>query len=98
MGLVGPAMQITLFEIGFQCCYPDLRVSHPAFLRPPLASGCLKPASFNMMMACIVNAERTIGRVATRRPTLDHNMVYVAGRNLELHPSYCHELGGCAKV
>jgi hypothetical protein len=29
-----------------------------------------------------------IGRTATRRPTLDHNIVYVAGENLKLRPGH----------
>ena len=58
----------------------------------------VKPAHFNVMQACIEDAERTIRHAATRRPALDHDMVYVAGKNLELHPCYGHELGGCEKV
>jgi hypothetical protein len=57
----------------------------------------VKPARFNVMPACDEDAERTIGRDVTRRPTLDHNMVHVAGKNLKLHPFYSHEFG-CAQV
>jgi hypothetical protein len=53
----------------------------------------LKPAHFKVMQACIEDAEHANGRATTRRPTLDHNMVYVAGKNLKLHPFYSYELG-----
>jgi len=42
----------------------------------------LKKAHLNSMQACDGDAERTIRRAGTRRPTLDHNMVYVAGESL----------------
>jgi hypothetical protein len=37
------------------------------------------------MPASDEDAEHIIGRAATRRPILDHNMVYLAGENLKLH-------------
>ena len=37
--------------------------------------------------------DRTNGCIETRRPTIDHNMVYVPGKNLKLRPFYRHELG-----
>jgi hypothetical protein len=39
------------------------------------------------------DAEHTIGRTVTRRPTVNHNMVYVACENLKLRPFYRHETG-----
>jgi hypothetical protein len=42
----------------------------------------------NLMPASDEDAERTIGRAATRRPSLHHNMVYVVGKNLKLLPAY----------
>ena len=38
------------------------------------------------MPASDEDPEHTNGRAATRRPTLDHNMVYVPGKNLKLRP------------
>ncbi len=35
--------------------------------------------------------ERTIGCIETRRPTIDHNMVYVPGKNLKFTPYYTHK-------
>jgi hypothetical protein len=46
------------------------------------------------MPASDEDAERTIGRAATRRPTMDHNMVYVPGDNLKLQPVYAYEMVG----
>jgi|LauGreDrversion2_3_1035106.scaffolds.fasta_scaffold652021_1 hypothetical protein len=46
------------------------------------------------MPACDEDAERTIARAETSRPTLDHKMVYVAGKNLKQCAFYRHELGG----
>jgi hypothetical protein len=45
------------------------------------------------------DAEHTTGRAVTHRPTLDHNMVYTAGKNLILHPVCNHEIGAkrCTK-
>jgi hypothetical protein len=45
------------------------------------------------MPACDEDAEHTIGRAATRRPTLDHNMVCVVGEILKSRPFYAHEIG-----
>jgi hypothetical protein len=53
----------------------------------------VKPAHLNVMPACDEDAKRTIRHAMNRRPTLDHNMVYVQGKNLKLHPFYRHELG-----
>ena len=46
----------------------------------------VKPAHLNSMPALDEDPEHTNGRPATRRPTLDHNMVYVPGKNLKLRP------------
>ena len=43
------------------------------------------------MPASDEDAEHTIGRTVTRRPTVNHNMVYVACENLKLRPFYRHE-------
>jgi hypothetical protein len=45
------------------------------------------------MPASDEDAEHTIGRAAAHRPTLDHNIIYVAGENLKLRPFYAHEIG-----
>ena len=45
----------------------------------------VKSAHLNLMPASDEDAERSIGRAATCRPTLDHNLVFVPGKNLELH-------------
>ena len=61
----------------------------------------VKPAHLNSMPASDEDPEHTNGRAVTRRPTLDHNMVYVAGKYLELHPFHCHRyvnLSGIRKV
>jgi len=42
------------------------------------------------MQACDEDAEHTIGRTETSRPTMDHNMVYVAGEILKSCPVYAH--------
>ncbi len=52
-----------------------------------------KPAHLNLMPACDEDAEHTFGCAATRRPTLDHKMAYVAGEILQLLPFYAHEIG-----
>jgi len=59
----------------------------------------VKPAHLNSMSASDEDPEHTNGRPATRRPTLDHNMVYVPGKNLKLRPFYAHKKGakGCKK-
>ena len=44
----------------------------------------VKHAHFNVMPACDEDAERTIARAATRRPTLDHNTIHVAVKHLKL--------------
>ena len=38
----------------------------------------VKTAQMNLMPSCDEHAEHTIGRAATWRQTLDHNMTYVA--------------------
>ena len=53
----------------------------------------VKPAHLNSMPASDEDPEHTNGRPATRRPTLDHNMVYVPGKNLKLRPFYAHQKG-----
>jgi hypothetical protein len=53
----------------------------------------VKPAHLSLMPASAEDAEHTIARAETSRPTLDQNMVYVAGKNLKLRPFYRHELG-----
>ena len=53
----------------------------------------VKPAHLNSMSASDEDPEHTNGRPATRRPTLDHNMVYVPGKNLKLRPIYAHKKG-----
>ena len=40
------------------------------------------------MPASDEDAEHTIRRAMNRRPTLDHNMVYVPGKNLKLRLFY----------
>jgi hypothetical protein len=47
----------------------------------------VKPAhlNLNLMPASDKDAGHTIGCAATRRPTMDHNMVYVVGEKLKLH-------------
>ena len=45
------------------------------------------------MAASDEDAVYTNGRPATRGPTLDHNMVYVPGKNLKLRPFYAHQKG-----
>ena len=45
------------------------------------------------MRASDEDTEHTIGRKVTRRPTVNHNMVYVACENLKLRPFYRHETG-----
>ena len=45
-------------------------------------------AHLNSMLASDEDPEHTNGRATTRRPTLDHNMVYVPGKNLKLRPFY----------
>jgi hypothetical protein len=37
------------------------------------------------------DAEHSMGRTVTRRPTVYHNRVYVACENLGLRPFYRHE-------
>ena len=44
----------------------------------------VKPALLNSMPASDEDAERTIRRAMNRRPTLDHNMVNVAGKHSHL--------------
>jgi hypothetical protein len=39
------------------------------------------------------DTQNTIGRVASHRPTMDHNMLYISGENLKLRPFYAHEIG-----
>jgi hypothetical protein len=53
------------------------------------------------MPSCDEDAEHTIGRAATFRKTLDHNMLYVSGENLKLRPFHttpppppCHTYQG----
>ena len=61
----------------------------------------VKPAHLNSTPASDEDPEHTNGHAVTRRPTLDHNMVYVAGKYLELHPFHCHRyvnLSGIRKV
>ena len=53
----------------------------------------VKPAHLNSMPASDEDPEHTNGRPATRRPTLDHNMVYVPGKNLKLRLFYAHKKG-----
>ncbi len=53
----------------------------------------VKPAHLNSMPASDEDPENTNGRPATRRPTLDHNMVYVPGKNLKLRLFYVHKKG-----
>jgi len=45
------------------------------------------------MPASDEDAEHTIRRAMNRRPTLDHNMVYVPGKNLKLRLFYAHKKG-----
>jgi hypothetical protein len=45
----------------------------------------VKPAHLNSMQASDEDSEHTIGRTATRRPSLDHNMVYETGEKLKLY-------------
>jgi hypothetical protein len=45
------------------------------------------------MRASDEDTEHTIGRKVTRRPTVNHNMVYVECENLKLRPFYRHETG-----
>jgi hypothetical protein len=49
----------------------------------------VKPAHFNVVPACDGDTELTIGRAETRRPTLDHYMVYVAGKKLKFDLCSC---------
>ena len=53
----------------------------------------VKPPHLNLMLASDEDAEHTIGCAATLRPTLEHNLVYVAGEILKLRPFYTHEIG-----
>ena len=53
----------------------------------------VKPAHLYVMPACDEDAEHTIRHAATRRPTLDHNMAYVPGKNLKLRLFYAHKKG-----
>ena len=53
----------------------------------------VKPAHLYVMPASDEDAEHTIRRAMNRRPTLDHNMVYVPGKNLKLRPFYAHKKG-----
>ena len=46
----------------------------------------VKPAHLNSLPTSDEDPEHTNGRPASRRPTLDHNMVYVPGKNLKLRP------------
>ena len=48
----------------------------------------VKPAHLNSMPASDEDPELTNRRAATRRPTLDHNMVYVPTKNIKLRPFY----------
>ena len=50
----------------------------------------VKPAHLNLIPA---SDEDTIGRFATRTTILDHNMVYVPGKNFKLRPFYAHQRG-----
>ena len=45
---------------------------------------CVKTPQINLMPSCDADAEHTIGRAATFRQTLDHNIIYVSGENLKL--------------
>jgi hypothetical protein len=60
----------------------------------------VKTAHLYLIPTSDEDAEYTIGRATTRRPTLDHNIIYVAGKNLKLRPFYAHEkcAKGCAQV
>jgi hypothetical protein len=46
----------------------------------------VKPANLNSMPVSDEDPEHTNRRPATRRPPLDHTMVYVPGKNLNLRP------------
>ena len=48
----------------------------------------VKPAHLYVMPACDEDAEHTIRHAMNRRPTLDHNMVYVPCKNLKLRLFY----------
>jgi hypothetical protein len=54
----------------------------------------VKTAHLNLMPASDEGVEHTIGRAAAHRPTLDHNIIYVAGENLKLRPFYAHAMTG----
>jgi hypothetical protein len=53
----------------------------------------VKPVHLNSIPASDEDAVHTNGRAATRRTTLDHNMVYVPGKNFKLRPFYAHKQG-----
>jgi hypothetical protein len=52
----------------------------------------VKTAHLNLTPASDEAAERTIGRAATSRPTLDHNMVYLASENFKFRLFYASEI------
>ena len=53
----------------------------------------VKPAHLYAMSACDEDAEHTIRRALNRRPTLDHNMVNVAGKHSHLRLFDTHTKG-----
>jgi hypothetical protein len=53
----------------------------------------VKPAHLYAMSACDEDAEHTIRRAMNRRPTLDHNMVNVAGKHSHLRLFDAHTKG-----
>jgi hypothetical protein len=53
----------------------------------------VKTAHLYLIPTSDEDAEHTIRRAAALRPTLDHTIIYVAGKNLKLRPFYAHEIG-----
>ena len=79
-----------LWIITWYTCPPRISSYAPFRLTKKVRKGVksVKPAHLNSMPASDEDPEHTNGRAATRRPTLDHNMVYVPTKNIKLRPFY----------
>ena len=85
-----------LWIITWYTCPPRISSYAPFTFTKKVRKGVksVKPSHLNSMPpASDGDPEYTNGRATTRRPTLDHNMVYVPGKNPKLRPFYAHQKG-----
>jgi hypothetical protein len=85
-----------LWIITWYTCPPRISSYAPFTFTKKVRKGVksVKPSHLNSMPpASDGDPEYTNGHATTRRPTLDHNMVYVPGKNPKLRPFYAHKKG-----